>query len=269
MISLALLAICLYRKVITISVLVCILFFVNTVSIFDQTNTTCAGVEEQNSFKLYSANINKFNKDLARLKLEIQKMNADIVFLMEITPEQMEQIETLIDNFPYHIKQTPIGTENMGMVFLSKFPMVNSEVIQMSESGNGFIRSELVIDNKSVMIYGVHLPKTTSIKEFSETKRQILWFANNVARKTMPVIVAGDMNATPYSPLFRKLLKVAGLKDTRTGFEWQPTWPAYFPLLWIPIDHILASPGIQIFSRGTGSFIGSDHFPVIAELSVN
>jgi endonuclease/exonuclease/phosphatase (EEP) superfamily protein YafD len=85
----------------------------------------------------------------------------------------------------------------------------------------------------------------------------------------MPVIVAGDFNATPFSPIFRKVIKISGLKDSREGFGWQPSWPTYVPLLWLPIDHILVSSEIQVHNRATGSFIGSDHYPVFADLSIN
>jgi endonuclease/exonuclease/phosphatase (EEP) superfamily protein YafD len=267
--SLLLSVLCLYRKITVIAMLAGILFICNAVLIFDHGNTVIAGEESQNTFTLYSANINKYNKDLSRLQQEIQRLNADIVLLMEVTPQQFNQLDSLVRTFSYHIEQIPIGIENMGMVFLSRFPILNPETVQLSEYGNGIIKSELIIDKKPVLFYATHFPKTTSITEFPERKKQLMWFANQVNKKPMPVIVAGDMNATPYSPLFRKLLSLSGLKDTSTGFGWQPSWPAYLPLLWIPIDHILVSPEIQVYRRDIGSFIGSDHFPVFAELTID
>jgi endonuclease/exonuclease/phosphatase family metal-dependent hydrolase len=266
--SLILFALCLYRKIVTLCVLAVFLFIINTGAIVERSNEAYAGIEKQKTIKLYSANINKYNKDLSKLKQELHKINADIVLLMEVTPEQIRQIDSLIGTFRYCIKKIPIGTENMGIVFLSNFPILNHEVIKLSEHGNGLVKSELIINQKSVLFYGAHFPKTTSIKEFPERKRQFMWFAQQIKKESIPVIVAGDMNATPYSTVFRKLLKITGLKDTRKGVGWQPSWPAYFPPLWIPIDHILVSPEIQVYSRDTGSFIGSDHFSVIAELSI-
>ncbi|MEW6714582.1 MAG: endonuclease/exonuclease/phosphatase family protein, partial [Nitrospirota bacterium] len=82
-------------------------------------------------------------------------------------------------------------------------------------------------------------------------------------------IVAGDLNSTPLTPMFRKLLKISGIRDSRTGFGWQPSWPTYFPVFWIPIDHILVSPEVHVHERATGSRIGSDHYPIFAELSIS
>jgi endonuclease/exonuclease/phosphatase (EEP) superfamily protein YafD len=269
LVSFILFAVCLYRKIVALYVLAGVLFIINASSVVERNNEAYAGLEKQKTFKLYSANINKDNRNLSKIEHELRKINPDIVLLMEVTPEQIRQIDSVTGAYPYCIKKIPIGTKRIGMVFLSNFPIKNHQVITLSEHGNGLVKSELVINQKSVLFFGVHFPRTTSFKEFPERKRQLTWFAKQINKEPMPVIVAGDMNATPYSPVFRKLLATSGLKDSRKGFGWQPSWPAYFPLLWIPIDHILVSPEIQIHSRDTGSFIGSDHFPVIAELSIS
>jgi endonuclease/exonuclease/phosphatase family metal-dependent hydrolase len=268
LVSLVLSALCFYRKSILLCVFAVILFIMNTSLVIERNNEAYAGVDKLKTFKVYSANLNQHNRDLSKLKHELKTVNADIVLLMEVTPEQIGQLVPLMENFPYCIRKIPIGTENVGMVFLSKFPVLSHQVIKLSEHGNGIIKAELSINHKPVIFYGIHFPKTTSMKEFPERKRQLTWFAQQINKESMQVIVAGDLNATPYSPGFRKLLRISGLKDTRRGFGWLPSWPAYFPPLWIPIDHILVGPEIQVYRRSTGSFIGSDHFPVIAEISI-
>ena len=116
-----------------------------------------------------------------------------------------------------------------------------------------------------------HLGKRLEGFSRMEEQIEVLEEIYNISQKENvdAVIIAGDFNASPYSPVFKKLLTTSGLRDTRTGFGWLPSWPALFPLAFIPIDHILVSPDIQVQNRATGPYIGSDHYPVIAELSIN
>ena len=86
------------------------------------------------------------------------------------------------------------------------------------------------------------------------------------AASPTPCIVAGDFNATPWSLPFRTLVARSGLVDTALGRGVQATWNARYPAPRIPIDHILAPSGTRVVRRVVGPDIGSDHFPVEAEL---
>jgi endonuclease/exonuclease/phosphatase (EEP) superfamily protein YafD len=152
---------------------------------------------------------------------------------------------------------------------MSRFPILNHSVKKYSEFGNMLVSVTLEIKDKIVLLYATHFPKPTYRQEFHTRSMQFMSLAEEIKGQLTPVIVAGDFNATPYSPIFKKFLKVSGLKDTRTGFGWLPSWPTFFPLLWLPIDHILVSPDIQVYRRDTGPHIGSDHYPVFAELSIS
>lgn len=81
-----------------------------------------------------------------------------------------------------------------------------------------------------------------------------------------PVILLGDLNTTPWSPAFARLLARSGLCDTRAGFGLQATFPAGLAIARIPIDHLLASCTVGVRDRRIGPDVGSDHLPVIADL---
>jgi endonuclease/exonuclease/phosphatase (EEP) superfamily protein YafD len=95
---------------------------------------------------------------------------------------------------------------------------------------------------------------------------QLRAIAQLVAASPLPCIVAGDLNATPWSAAFRDLLATSGLRDTALGRGVQASWNARVWAPRIPIDHILAPPGTEIIRRAVGPFVGSDHFPVEAEI---
>jgi endonuclease/exonuclease/phosphatase (EEP) superfamily protein YafD len=86
------------------------------------------------------------------------------------------------------------------------------------------------------------------------------------------VVLMGDFNTTPWSASFRRVLGDSGLLDSATEPaarpRWtRPTWFSRWPGLGLPIDHMLLSPTWRIHERRLGPFFGSDHRPVVIELS--
>jgi len=47
------------------------------------------------------------------------------------------------------------------------------------------------------------------------------------------------------------------------------TWLSRFPLFGLMIDHVLAGPNVRIARAWVGQDVGSDHFPVVADLILN
>jgi endonuclease/exonuclease/phosphatase (EEP) superfamily protein YafD len=98
--------------------------------------------------------------------------------------------------------------------------------------------------------------------------RQLRAVADAVARGAPgPTVVVGDLNATRWSAGFAPLIG-AGLRDSATGWGWQPTWPADLGPLGVPIDHVLHSPDLRVVSRSVPAWPGSDHRAVQAVLAL-
>jgi endonuclease/exonuclease/phosphatase (EEP) superfamily protein YafD len=72
-------------------------------------------------------------------------------------------------------------------------------------------------------------------------------------------IVMGDLNVTPWSPSFGRIIRDGDLANSLDGFGIQPSWPESNALIRIPIDHALIGPGLATTDRGTGPAFGSQH----------
>ena len=83
----------------------------------------------------------------------------------------------------------------------------------------------------------------------------------------LPCIVAGDLNDVAWSHTTRLFSRVSGLLDPRVGRGPIPTFPANFPLLRFPLDHVFLSSEFRLIHFGRGPDIGSDHFPVVIKVS--
>ena len=79
--------------------------------------------------------------------------------------------------------------------------------------------------------------------------------------------VVGDLNASPWSWPFRRLVSAGGLRNSQIGFGLQPTFPSTsIGLLRVPIDHLLHSDALRVRDRRLGAALGSDHFSLIVDL---
>ena len=86
------------------------------------------------------------------------------------------------------------------------------------------------------------------------------------------LIVAGDMNATPWSFSLRRQDKLFGLERRTRALA---TWPAgdfsrlhiSTPVPLLPIDQVYAGKGWRTVSVRRGPKLGSDHYPVIITLA--
>jgi len=267
LVSLLLLVFCVGKKAAWLGALAGILFFINVGDIIEPVKFIQASGHPEKSFTVYSANLHIYNTDLSKLRDELQEMDPEVVLLLEVVPEHRDQLRQVIKGYPYALEEEFIGTYRIGFIFLSKFPILDSNVNRLSDICNFVLEAQLEIDQRPVMFYGVHAQRP-GIENFRERKDQFIRLAGHLKEQKLPLIAAGDFNSTVFSPLMRRFLKISGLRDSRVGFGWQPSWPTYVPLLWIPIDQIFLSPGIQVHNRATGSYIGSDHYPVFAELSM-
>jgi endonuclease/exonuclease/phosphatase (EEP) superfamily protein YafD len=113
-----------------------------------------------------------------------------------------------------------------------------------------------------------HPMPPVSAGALAQQEAQLAAVAARARQLAAPVVVLGDLNATPWSRPFARLRAHAGLCDSRRGFGLQATFPAAAGRLGIPIDHLLVSCTVAVRARRIGRDVGSDHLPVIVDLRV-
>lgn len=121
----------------------------------------------------------------------------------------------------------------------------------------------------SIQALAVHPLAPTDSERATLRDAQMEFAAEWAAEREGAFLVAGDLNATPWSWVFRNLESSSDLRNTGIGFGIQATYPTTGnPLTRIPIDHVLASSDFAVRSRTLGPATGSDHLPVIVELAL-
>lgn len=125
------------------------------------------------------------------------------------------------------------------------------------------------VDGELVRVLGTH-PLSPSTEARARLRDAQLGFARDwSAESGGRRIVAGDLNATPWSLPFRRLLRDGNLHNSQRGYGLELTFPSgSSPLVQVPIDHVLYSDGFQVIDRRLGPPLGSDHLPVVVELAL-
>ena len=91
------------------------------------------------------------------------------------------------------------------------------------------------------------------------------WVDQGVAKRPVPVLVAGDFNTTVESPIFRAHWS-DGLRDAFSDVGRGLGMTKYNGWIRARIDHVLAGPQWYVRRTQIGDDLGSDHRPLIVDL---
>ncbi|MBE0545695.1 MAG: endonuclease/exonuclease/phosphatase family protein [Verrucomicrobia bacterium] len=212
-------------------------------------------------------NVDTENRRYDLVENLIRECDPDLVVLLEVNHEWMNRLDAVLTRYP-HVCQEP-REDNFGIALLSKLPLENAEIVELGEAEVPSVTAEFRFADRTLRILGTH-PLPPANRENSRLRNQQLEaIPEFLAARGGSVILLGDLNVTPWSPHFQKLLRGTGLKDSARGFGWQTTWPASLYPLRIAIDHCLLSQDLRVVGRSVGSKVGSDHLPLVVELAVD
>lgn len=210
-------------------------------------------------------NVNTNLGDARRVKSVIEQFNPDLVVLEEISSQWVADLQWLSKSHP-HSRIAP-REDNFGIGLFSKFPLPEHEIVLIGDAEVPSIIAKVDTGQTYFVIVATHpLPPINA--DYSRWRNNQLDSLPEYVPSSLPLVLMGDLNATPWNHHFRKLLEQTGLQDSSRGHGFQPTWPSHNPLLWIPIDHFLHSPQIHVVSREIGPNVGSDHYPVIVDFVI-
>ncbi len=221
-----------------------------------------------NSIRVLLANVFSSNKQHDKVRKLIRSVDPDIVVVVEATASLMKDLSSLEGDYS-HVVCRP-REDAFGIALLSRFPFEKSEILELGDSGVPTAVARFRIDDRELTLIATHALPPVGSARYGYRNRQLAAVGDYVRSVKGPVMLIGDLNTTPWSPLFKKLLRRSGLRDSRRGRGIQATWPVptRLPLFGIPIDHVLHSPEITVVHRKVGADIGSDHLPVIVEFSL-
>jgi endonuclease/exonuclease/phosphatase (EEP) superfamily protein YafD len=222
--------------------------------------------EKDKPYRAVSINVLQDNQEYRRAASFIRDLKTDLLLLVEVNKRWLAELEPALESLPFSIQEP--RDDNYGIALFSRFPILEARVVGLISPEMPSICALVALKGFKLTVLGTHPSPPKSYKQSKERNQQLNKLAVLAASISTPLLVMGDLNLTNWSPYYKSFIKQSGLRDSRQGFGIQATWPVNKPHLWIPIDHILHSPHLQVDRFQKGANISSDHFPVICDFSL-
>jgi endonuclease/exonuclease/phosphatase (EEP) superfamily protein YafD len=222
-------------------------------------------VDVEGSFKLITFNAWFRNADVQRTARYLENSGADVIVLQEVDVTRLNELSSVLPSYPHFV-----GTPQVrrGVAIFSRTPLSEVEHFEIPERITRITRARTQWRGQNIAIIGAHLRWPLSRRKAHQRSYELGMIAKRVALERDPVLVAGDFNLTPWSEHFARFIETSGLRDCALGQGMLASWPTQFLPLRIKIDHCFASPDWQVQRMSLGPKLGSDHFPLIAELQL-
>jgi endonuclease/exonuclease/phosphatase (EEP) superfamily protein YafD len=198
------------------------------------------------------------NRDKAGVVEFVRDADADLVLLSEVTAELRDLLNEASLDFQVIASTTPEMT--VGLLALGDDDLADGQVTNLGDSRLPAIEISVELSpGQAVRI--LHLQTTSPGRPSRAELRddQLAGVVEWVQGQREPVVVAGDLNATPWTHSFALLTNDAELVDSNRGRGLGGTWPARFGIFKIPIDHVLHSDELTLVDKRRGPSAGSDH----------
>jgi len=228
------------------------------------------GEESTAALRVMTYNISNGQANPEILAEVIRHSGADVVALQELPTGQVPILDDgLAENYPYRIFH---GEGFSGIGLLSRYPLQEEEVF-MLEGPRPYLRADVVVNGQRIHVISAHPPVVIG-PVFGDVpgKRDMRTLAR-LAVSERKTILMGDFNFTDRHVHYQHLTG-AGLVDAHraAGQGFGLTFPRrnrgeglMFP--YVRIDYIFISDGFCPQRAWVGKDGGSDHLPVLADLS--
>ena len=214
--------------------------------------------------RLYSANLYYLNDDVGAIRASIEDADPDVVVLIELGRDAASRIDEVLEGYPYRAASMRMDQTRgpSRSVIGSRWPLT---AFEDPPDGLHAVAAVARTPLGPLNVVGVHLTRPWPFQEQWGQISQTMALQAVVDGLDGPVLVAGDFNSVSSARIGKQVRRDLGLHPA-PGFR--GTWPADLPApLGMTIDQVYASPDLAFVRRDLGRPTGSDHRPVVTEIT--
>lgn len=212
--------------------------------------------------RLVFANLLEHNRAYYRLIDWVREERPDVLIVAEAGVTWKLALAALEDEFPF------VAGSRLGDVAIySRHPFAGEAIDLFAGLGGHAVSVQL----GGLSLVGVHTASPETRARSVLLDQLIDQIADHVRGLSGPVLAVGDFNAVPWSRAVRRLTAATSLgfgPGAASGtfpavmLGWNiPAWIA------LPIDLVLTGGEARLLRRSRGPRVGSDHWPVVVEVS--
>lgn len=223
-------------------------------------------VSSERSFSMLTTNVLQTNRDTGAFKSVIERLQPDVLLMIEYSPYWKAHTTFLKDKYAHHLEE---AKEGYGVAMFSRFPFAEAELKRFEDRDILSVHATVELSTEDqVYIIGVHPPPPVPWGLDTKVKDQAtLDYARLAVNSDLPTVVAGDFNDVSWSNLMRQFKQKSRLQDPRVGRGLFNTYHAKKFWIRYPIDHIFLSAELKIIDFQRVRVDGSDHFGLFARIN--
>ena len=215
--------------------------------------------------RILLANVLSQNLDTAAFLALAAALDPDIICVQEVTDRWREALKPLEVAYPVQ-GAVPRG-DNFGIALYSRLPGPLPEIVFQREHEVPAMALRFTAGGREVNLLNLHTLPPIGGALAARRNAQLEGARKWLDAQAGPAVLIGDLNLTMYSPVYRRLVRGAGVRNARAGWGPLGTWPAWVPVMRLPLDQCLVK-GIGISECRTVHIPGSDHLGLVVEFTV-
>lgn len=282
------------------------IFFIGAYFQFPSSSRPSMPSDEESAVRIVTYNVGRFmqpdKKKVAggrkacadSVRSFLASQDADIICLQEFYASDLKEVQSFARGIgkgyrpEYYLFKGRYGY--YGNVTFSRMKARDKGVVKFEDSANLAIYTDYSAGGRTFRVYNCHFESYNismsgilrsvrrqdrdALKEtehkmrrgITRRPRQVNQVMENISKSPVPAFVCGDFNDSPMSYTYYRLSK--GRDDSfRKAGEW---FGSTFSFLWplLRIDYVLLPHQFEALSHRTPHKPYSDHYPVVAEVSV-
>ncbi|HET8644340.1 MAG TPA: endonuclease/exonuclease/phosphatase family protein [Vicinamibacteria bacterium] len=225
--------------------------------------------DPKHRFRLLISNVLIENRDFERWLAVVAAARPDVVIALEVDGEWDRFLSRMQETHPAALRH-PLDNA-YGMALYSRLPIREHRLEFLVQDDIPSLHVVLELPSgQPVWLHAVHPRPPEPLRNQDATPRdaELMKVARRIREAPpRPTVVAGDLNDVAWSFTTHLFLRESGLLDPRLGRGFYNTFNVKTPLFRFPLDHVFHSNQFRLVELRRLDDVGSDHFPVLIELS--
>ena len=219
---------------------------------------------ERPVYRLLHLNLRFNNPTPEKVISLIARTSPDVIALNEVSAAWAARLETIAERYPHRVLCDPYSRG--AAAILSRRPFARGGKGACDPSG-AMAPATVDFGGPVLDVVALHLKWPWPFGQPEE----IAMLAGRLSALSGTALIAGDLNAAPWSQAVRHVAEIAGaerIPGSGATWLWRRLPAAMRAYVGLPIDHVFARGAIAIHAIGQEEPVGSDHAPLLVEFSL-
>jgi endonuclease/exonuclease/phosphatase (EEP) superfamily protein YafD len=207
------------------------------------------------SFRLLTANLNWRAESHGPALAKLAGTGSDLVVIQEATAATRRELEHRLAHLPHRL-----GAGHSHVMVMSRWPLHPAGAPALPGAAHRGLDLRVAHPAGALRLLALHLQVPRRPRDLGPRRQQLEWLAGRLrSGEPGPMLVVGDLNASPWSWSLAQLVRRFGLATAVPAWPWRATWPASAGWFGLQLDHVLVRGPL---ARGRGRvhrLPGSDH----------